>query len=382
MTWSDGRAVKAAWAGWAALFVATAAIIAAGSVRSVVPAYQLGADNWMAGRSLYDGTGVGGFVYLPQSAVLFVPFAVLPPVLAEALWRLLNIGVFAFGLRRFGRFAGDRADDGLFPLLTLVSVPLVWDCARNGQATLAMAGFMLLAVADTAEARWWRASVWLALGVAVKPLIVVLVLLAAAVEWRLGWRVAAALVAVALAPFAAQHPSYVADQYAGFVRNSMQAAHVGVAVQGWAHPFSALRAFAVAVPEAVQTAIRLAAAPCTLAACMLAWRRLDRRRAAFYLYSFAAAYLLLFSPRTENNTHMLLAPSIAFVAAESVLLTRRTVDGIASGAVALAMAAGRPIQRFAAPGREQVWLSPLLAALFTVYLLVRWRRDLNSAGAP
>jgi alpha-1,2-mannosyltransferase len=381
LTFEDARAVKAAWIGWALLFIMTATIIAAGSVRSVVPAYQLGADNWMAGRPLYDGTGVGGFVYLPQSAVLFVPFALLPPVLGEALWRLLNICIFAFGLRAFGGFVGGRTGVGLFPLMTLVSVPLVWDCARNGQATLAMAGCMLLAVVDTAEGRWWRASAWLALGVVVKPIILVLVLLAAAVEWRLGLRLLVALLAVALAPFLAQHPSYVADQYAGFVRNSAQAAHVGVTVQGWAHPFSALRAFGVVVPEGVQTAIRLTAAPCALAVCMLAWRRLDKHRAAFYLYSFAAAYLLLFSPRTENNTHMLLAPSIAFFFAEAVLLTHRTADGVIAGMAAAMMAAGRPIQRVAAPGREQVWFSPLLAALFTVYLLIRWRRDMKAAAA-
>jgi len=244
-----------------------------------------------------------------------------------------------------------------------------------------MAGCMLLAVVDTAEGRWWRASAWLALGVIVKPLILVLVLLAAVIERPLGWRAAIALLAVALAPFLAQHPSYVADQYIGFVRNSAQAAHVGVAAQGWAHPFSALRAFGITVPETAQTIVRLVAAPCTLIVCLLAWKRLDRYRAAFYLYSFAASYLLLFSPRTENNTHMLIAPSIAFFFAEAVLVTRRTPDGIFSGMIALALAAGRPLQRLVAPRIEQVWLSPLLAAVFAAYLLVRFRRDMSGADA-
>jgi hypothetical protein len=374
------RTVTAAWIGWAVLFIVTAAIIAAGSVRSVVPAYRLGSENWLAGHSLYDGTGVGGFVYLPQSAVLFIPFALLPTITGEILWRLASIGIFAAGLRRFGGVAAERAGEGFFPLMTAVSIPLVWDCARNGQATLAMAGLMLLAVAEIARDRWWQASIWLALGVAVKPLIVVLVLLAAVVERPLRWRAAVSLAAVALAPFLAQHPAYVLEQYTGFLRNSLQAAHVGVAVQGWSHPFSALLAAGIDVPEKVQTAIRLLAAPLTLVVCLLARRRLDRGRAAVYLYSFAAMYLLLFSPRTENNTHMLLAPAIAFFFAEAVLLTGRRADGAFTGAVVLVMVAGRPIQRILAPRTEQIWLAPLLATLFTGYLLFRFFRDVREQG--
>jgi hypothetical protein len=183
--------MRSAWTAWAALFVATAAIIASGSARSVVPAYRLGAENWLAGRSLYDGLGVGGFVYLPQSAVLFIPFSLFSSVAGEVLWRLANIGVFAAGLLRFGRLGGERTGDLLFPLMSAVAVPLVWDCARNGQATLAMAGLMLLAVADMARASWWRAALWLALAAAVKPLVVVLILLAAAIEPSLRWRATA-----------------------------------------------------------------------------------------------------------------------------------------------------------------------------------------------
>ena len=379
MSFNSERAVKAAWIAWAALFVATAAIIAAGSTRSVIPAYRLGAENWLAGRSLYDGMGVGGFVYLPQSAVLFMPFSLFPAVAGEVLWRLANIGVFAAGLLRFGRLGGERTGDLLFPLMSAAAVPLVWDCARNGQATLAMAGLMLLAVVDMARASWWRAALWLALAAAVKPLVVVLILLAAAIEPSLRWRVTAALGVVVAAPFLMQRPDYVIQQYAGFWQNSMQAAHVGVAAQGWSHPFSALRVAGIVVPEKVQTAVRLAAAPATLGLIAVARRRLTPDRAAVYLYSLAAAYLLLFSPRTENNTHMLFAPSIAFFLAEAVLVTKRRADVLWTALTAVAFIAGRPIQRLLAPQAEQVWLSPLLAVLFTGYLLIRLVRDMRQA---
>ena len=69
----------------------------------------------------------------------------------------------------------------------IVAIPLAWDCARNGQATLIMTGFMLLAVVDAAHSRWWRATLWLALSVAIKPLAIVLVLLIAATDRPMTW---------------------------------------------------------------------------------------------------------------------------------------------------------------------------------------------------
>ncbi len=53
-----------------------------------------------------------------------------------------------------------------------------------------MAGLMMLATVDLVDKRWWRAAAYLSLGLAIKPLCLVLVLLAAvlypATMWRLG----------------------------------------------------------------------------------------------------------------------------------------------------------------------------------------------------
>ena len=104
-SFSDRNAVRAAWLGWAALFLATAALILHDSSRSVFPAYRFGALQWSSGRFLYELTGIGGFPYFPQAAILFTPFALLPPALGEITWRLANTGVFALGLRSFTRLA-------------------------------------------------------------------------------------------------------------------------------------------------------------------------------------------------------------------------------------------------------------------------------------
>ena len=90
-----------------------------GKHRSVVPSYRIGALSWLAGRSLYDEVmGVGGFVYFPQAAILFVPFALLPEVLGEVALASLEywrICIWAPGL---ARMAGEHTGKELFPLMS------------------------------------------------------------------------------------------------------------------------------------------------------------------------------------------------------------------------------------------------------------------------
>ena len=372
----DRRAVRQAWIGWAALFLVVAAMLVSGTTRTAIPPYRLAALNWLAGKGLYDGTGVGGFVYFPQAAILFVPFALLPQVASDVLWRLVMIGTFSAGLRVFAGLAGDKTGKELFPLMTLAAIPLAWDCARNGQATLIMTGFMLLAVVDAARNRWWRATLWLTLGVAIKPLAIVLVLLIAAIDRPMTWRVLLGMMALALLPFAVQHPAYVLQQYSACLQNTTTAAHVGVVARGWTTPFTALRAVAdVDVPERIQTVMRLIGAAVTLGLCFFARRRYEAARSAVFLFSLAALYLMLFSPRTENNTYAMLGPAIGVFLARAFLVEKRTGEGVLLAAMVLALASSRVIERLLAPRAEAIWLPPFMAGCFAIYLLTRFFKD-------
>lgn len=372
---SARRPLWTAWAGWAALFLATAAMIVAGSVRTVVPSYRIAALNWFAGRGLYDGTGVGGFVYFPQAAILFAPFAVFSQTAGEVLWRLAIISVLALGIRGFARLAGERSGRDLFPMMTLVSIPLAWDCARNGQATLALTGLMLLSIVDVARGRWWRAALWLSLGVAVKPLAIVLVLLIAAVERPMTWRLLLGMTAVALAPFLTQHPAYVMQQYSACIQNMTTAAHVGVVARGWTTPFAALQVVGIDVAERIQTAVRLIAAFGTLTLCFLVKRQRDLVRSAVYVYSLAILYLMLFSPRTENNTYAMLGPAIGVFLAQAFVIEKRFAAGIVLGGIAVALLGSRLLEHLLTPHAATSWVPPLMAACFAGYCLVRLFAD-------
>ena len=360
------------------LFVITAAIIASGSIRTVVPAYREGAVSWVAGNLIYHHIGVGGFTYLPQAAILFIPFSLFSVVTGEVVWRLVNIGVFALGIFHFAGFAEGRSGKRFFPLMTLVTLPMAWDCARNGQATLALTGVMLLAVVDVAQQRWWRAALWLALGISIKPLMIVLVLLIMAIDRPMSWRIAVGMTVAALVPFLTQHPGYVIEQYAACWKNLTTAAHVGAAEGGWTSPFHALRLIGIAVPETVQTVLRLAAALGTLALCWLSRRRHDAVGSAIFVFSLSVVYLMLFSPRTENNTYAMLGPAIAVFLAGAYLVENRSREGLLLGGIVFAILGGRVIERMLTPHAGTSWISPLMAVCFTAYLLVRYFRDLQA----
>jgi hypothetical protein len=348
--------------------VVTAALVIAGSERSVVPNYRAAALVWLHGYALYSGEGAG-FLYLPQAAILFTPFAVLPPVLGGLLWRAFTIGVFALGIYRFAQLANRDAECALFPLATLIALPLAWDCARNGQSTMPLAGLMLLSIVDVADGRWWRATMWLSLALAIKPLAIVLTLLVMALERPMRWRLIAGTALVAVAPFLTQRPEYVMQQYSACVQSLRTTAHVGV-VELWAQPFSVLRLVGVDIVEHTQTAIRVAAAVVSLLLCWLAHRHLGASRYGVYLYAIAATYLMLSNPRTENNTYAMLGPAIGVFFAEACVVRRQYAHAVLLLALAAGTVGSYEIGRRIVPQVEAIWLAPLMAVCFAAYLVI------------
>jgi NADH:ubiquinone oxidoreductase subunit H len=179
------------------------------------------------------------------------------------------------------------------------------------------------------------------------------------------------MLAFALFPFLTQHPDYVIEQYLACLSNTTNALHVGVVVPGWTTPFTALRVGSLNVPEGVQTVIRLVAAVGTLVLCLFTRRRHNAAVSVIFLLSLAILYLLLFSPRTENNTYAMLGPIIGLFLALAFQVEKRHGESFLLAVIAMGVIATHPIERLLAPHAEQIWLSPLLAICFTVYLLIK-----------
>lgn len=374
---------RAACAAWIITWLVISAIILGGNKRTVWPAYRNAGAHWESGEELYqlgpDEVAGHGFLYFPQAAILFVPFAHIPEPASGILWRGLSLAILALGVWRISTLFQANARKA-FLLATAVAVPTCLAGLRTGQATIAMTGMILIATEAFARSQNGRAAVWLALSIALKPLGVVPALLASVVSPRLGWRWGVAMAAVAVSPFFFQQTSYVLLQHQQFLDMIRAAEKLGSA-EWFAHLFGMLRVFGIITPPGYQFLARLAAAPLTLLLCVAICRRVERERGAIWIYTLGTVYVMLFNPRTENSTYLMLGPAIGYFLADEWLVRRR--KGRVGFLVAITIAV-TGCYEIAAPftpaGAVAIWLAPLACIVFAGYLATRYREDWTEAG--
>jgi len=359
------------------LFMGVAVPILAGSQRSVTPAYAQAAEKWLAGESMYGTTG-HGFLYLPHSALIYIPFAVMPEPAGDLLWRAVSFGLLGLGAWHFFRLLPDNRPR--FNLAAgFVVLLLSAESVRNGQATVLMTACMLLAADALAYARWNRATLLLAFAFAVKPLALVMILLAAALYRPMLWRLALAAVVLPLVPYAFQSPQYVTGQYHAFVESLRHVYRLGHEAW-WAQLFGMLKVFGWDVPSPIQTGCRVLAAAATLAVCWLAQRRLEVRRFAVWLFTLTAIYVMLLNPRTENSTYCLLGPAIGVWYAEAGRRRNRGQWALLL-TLSIAVVGSYEIGKFFTPaGAQPIWLAPLACTIFAGYAAVRLAGEMKATA--
>jgi hypothetical protein len=372
--------VRAAWIGWIAFcLLAALKTVLAVQDSPVNRSYSYGAKLWWMHEDLYDGAGTG-FIYLPQSAVLQLPFIFLPGPAHDYSWRIVTIGLFALGIWKLSRLGNRRAAVAIFPLVTLLTLPKTWTVAVNGQATPAMAGLMMLAMASIARRNWWQAVAALLGALAFKPLAIVLVLLAGALHSPLRWRLLVGLAVFLAVPFLTQDPQYVIAQYSGFIENLHDSAQVGH-TREWPQLFSLLQVLGIELSEHARLVTQVAAGLVTLMAAWQVRQKFHAREAALLVYSLATTYLLLFNPRTENNTYSMLVPAIAVFAACDLLVTRLTKRAVLHLSLIGALTGGFEICKAFSPGAPFVWPCVLGALAFAGDLALTIARGPATANA-
>lgn len=303
-----------AWVVWAcfALLVVIVELDSVYSFGNVFAIYREAGLRWRDGRDLYPAEFV--FNYFPPSALLLAAWSWLPFEIGGALWRIVNIAVFAFGLWKVSQTFGRRVSPRHFLIATVVTVVLSGSAARYGQMTLPMSGLMMASVAYAEGGALWRAAVCAALAVALKPFAVVLVLLLVAIYPRLPWRMAVALAGFFLLPFLFQHPDYVWRQYAAVPE--MLWARASVPPYEWQqHVFGLVEKLGWTTTLVQETIIRGVSAVLVLFLCWRVRRRAPAIGVALSIYALAACYILLFGSNTERNTYAMIAPVIGLVAA-------------------------------------------------------------------
>lgn len=363
----DGAtAERLAWGLWILLVVVVSVLVVMQpGRRTVTPTYVQAVRSWWVDRNIYD-TSVYGFLYPPQFAILYTPFAQAPVPFGDVLWRWLNIGLFVSGLARLARTAPYPlgGEKGRFVMLTLLALPACLSSARNGQINMTEAALMAHAAVDLAAARPWSATASLALGIALKPVALVMAALAALTRLRLAWRLSIAGFFVFLLPFATSPPEYVWRQYAGFVDKMRVASTPGV--DAFSDVSGLVYSAGLDVTDVALLPLRAAAGLGILAVWLLASRRFEEPERSHALLALSAVFVTVFNPRTETNGYVMLAPAVGMFALHArAAAASHTVVFLA--VIALGLGADNY------PGHRQTdqWLKPVLGLMFLAWLVQR-----------
>ncbi|MFA7343997.1 MAG: glycosyltransferase family 87 protein [Terrimicrobiaceae bacterium] len=327
--------------------------------------YQRATGNWWSGKTLYRSRN--GYLYLPQFAVLYTPFEMLPDRVGEPLWRLACMGSLAWALWAAASRLAPEKKAAVFLVATVLVLPSSFASARNGQVNMPLAACFLLTALALARERWWWASVFLAIALALKPISLAPVLLCGVLYPRLRLPLLVSLAIMAVAPLAHFNPAYAAGEYSAFARNLGQAGNPKG--QSWCDFAGMLRVFRVDLPSSLQLVIRALAGVLALGLCWKARKGSDALRAAFAFLFLSTIYLMLFNPRTETNSYVMLGAFVAVWAAVEGLVCRR--PDIALWASLLAVLLGSENYGWPIFPVTNLWAKALATSVLGIWLAVR-----------
>ena len=363
------------WWVWTAVAVAISFICAAGHDRSVTPAYRFGTERWFAGEPLYDMAGYG-FVYHPQAALIYASWVFLPTTQGEIIWRCAMIGVLAGGVASLTRLS--KGNHQWFLVTSIVSAAVGMGSISNGQATVMMSGLMMLACAQLSERCWNRAAILLMLAFACKPTSLILVLLVGAIFPSMVWRLAIAMCFLAVAPFLTQTPDYVVSQFVAFYQNSRVAYGDGETGY-WAHLFGKFKVAGLHIPSNVQQFSRFVAGLTTLASCGILVRKLPPERSCFFLYAISTCYLMLFSPRVEGCTYVMIGPVYGCLLSDAWLRRQSRPASIGLLLAVVSTVFSFDLALLVTQKPNEVWLNPFVCLFVTGYIGLQVARELKAA---
>ncbi len=307
---------KIAFGAWLIAFavVAIRVLVQGAEKHSVYPPYMLAAHRWLAGQDLYTPDNLK-FRYSPLFAVGFTPFTYLSDRLGAILWRLINVGVFAIGLRWCSRTLLPRIGANAMSILFLIALPLVVPSLNNGQTNPLMTGLILCAFAALAHEMWTFSAALLVLAIFLKlyPLAAAL-LLVALYPKRLGWRFIALLLGGIALSFCLQSPPFVVRQFAGWFEYLRDDLRLDLPPDAAYRDLRLVLNVSGLHPDPLlYFVLQMASAAAIAIACVYAKRRgIARNDLLLITCSFASCWMLLLGPSTESCTYALAAAPIGW----------------------------------------------------------------------
>lgn len=343
--------------------------------RTLIPLYRSAASAWWAGKNLYDGPA--GMNYLPQFAVLFSPFYFLPVPFGDILWRWCQAVVLSAGLwslckdvANSGMRQAEPLDAPCSPLTSsriffyasLITMPLCLAALRNGQANGLLAGLGLCSTALLARRKWWWAAASIVLAIGIKPLGIVMLLLAAAFYAPLRLRILTAIGLLAVFPFLFAPAGYVSAQFYAFFTNIGKCA--AVHQNRFADIGGIMRTFGIEMPRPISVSVRIGAGGIFLWLWLAGAKRLGEPFRATWLLTLASTYLMLFNPMNEANSYVILAPAFGLWAPAAFSAARRRWFGWLTVAICLSMSLFPALLHPVFGNYFALFWCPLMAAIF------------------
>ena len=339
--------------------------------------FRLAGEHWLKGEYLYGDPH--GFVYSPLAALLFVPFASVPPGLGIVLWQTCNVLLLLAGVFAIARALFSTAVQKYVGACCLVLIPLMLGNLDIGHSNPLLIGCIMLGIAAAGRGQWNWAALWIALATHLKiyPLAIGLLLCVVAPR-RFTPRLAIALLALALLPFAFQHWSYVEHQYRAWLATR-------VADNRFAYPledapldlwFILHWTAELPVSRALYTFLQLGTAVGIAAVCAWGrWNDWTRERLLQGVFCLGCAWMMLFGPSTESYTYALIAPVTLLLAVQAYKDRRpywlQTIWAFATFLQIAAVA-----RRSLIPGLRDLWIltiqpdsALLIFGIFLVWLL-------------
>jgi hypothetical protein len=275
---------------------------------------------WESGREVYHNhweSHQDQFRYSPLAAVFLVPFAHLSESAGGVVWRLLNAAVLLSGFAAWLRAGVPRVRSTReWAMAYLLILPLSLGSLNNGQPNPLIIGLLLWAAALVLRDRWTAAAACVTLAAALKayPLAVGL-LLAAAYPRRFGPRMVLALAVGMAIPLVCQRWGYATSQYAHWFHRLGNNDHRKQWPLHMAYRdlWLLLRVCHLHIPVWAYQALQVGTAAAAASLCVVGRRRnWDRRQVVLAVLILGTCWMTLLGPATESSTYVLLAPVLAW----------------------------------------------------------------------
>ncbi len=355
---------KIAYSLWiTAVLVVLTIVILCPNKHTDTPTYHEAVERWFLHQPLYLDNN---FFYFPQFVILFMPFHYLPFLPGDVLWRVFSFALLYWGLRRLLESSDLLGDDRFFLYASLVAISSAVGAFRNGQANLIFAALGLHAAASLAGSRWWTASLCLIGALAIKPLGIVMLLLALIVYRPMTWRLALGLIIFSALPFLFTDPLYVITDYRQALVRLLASS---LTTENRFADFNGLlRSLGFGLTGVASQVVRIGAGVLTSMVCLLRVKRTREPDRALLLLALASVYLMLFNPMTQGNSYVMVAPVIAVYAVRFLWIENSRKIGMGLFFMGFSLGPLPTEICYVIDANFRFWWRPLMMIIFAVFL--------------